>query len=99
MLMVKIARGRADVAWDCITVSPDDEGYLFGDDDGRALVNRMVERFQALAKGAPGRPEFYGSSFTGSVRRLPLPVARLLAEEYVQMLYLPTRTPDASPVG
>ena len=93
MVMVRTARVYAELEWDCITVSPDQEDYLYGTDDGRALGRLMFDKFQALARGAPGKPLFLGGPFTGTVKKLLPDTARALAEEYFRLLYLPLREP------
>ena len=93
MVMVRMARAYAELEWDCITVSPDQEDYLYGTDNGRTLGRLMFDKFQALAKGAPGKPLFLGGSFTGTVKKLLPDTARALAEEYFRLLYLPLREP------
>lgn len=93
MVMIRMARVYAELEWDCITVNPDQEDYLYGTDNGRALGQLMFEKFQALAKGAPGNPIFYGGSFTGTLTKLLPDTARALAEEYFRLLYLPLREP------
>lgn len=93
MVMIRRARVYAELEWDCITVSPDQEDYLYGTDHGHALGGLMFDKFQALAKGAPGKPLFLGSSFTGTVEKLLPDTARALAEEYFRLLYLPLREP------
>ncbi len=93
MVIVRVARIYAELEWDCITVSPDQEDYLYGTDNGRALGRLMFDKFQALARGAPGKPIFFGGSFTGTVTKLLPDTARALAEEYFRLLYLPLREP------
>jgi len=93
MLTVAMARRYARLDWDCITISPDQEDFLFDDDEGRAFAKRMFKHFQARARGAPGKPYFNGSAFVGQVEKLLPETARQLAEDYFRMLYLPLREP------
>ena len=88
MMMVKMARTYAELEWDCITVDPREEAYLHND-SGRDLVGVMFNLFQARANGAPGKPLFFGSAFTGTIKKLLPETARNLAEDYFRLLYLP----------
>lgn len=88
MMMVRMARTYAELEWDCITVDPSEETYLHND-RGRDLVGVMFNLFQARAKGAPGKPLFLGSAFTGTIKKLLPETARRLAEDYFRLLYLP----------
>lgn len=94
MIMVKMARKYAELEWDCITIQPDQEDYLYGTDKGRSFMHVLFAGFQARAKGAPGKPYFVGGAFTGRIERLLPETARLLAEDYFRMLYLPLRDPE-----
>lgn len=88
MVMVRMARRYAEIEWDCITVDPREEGYLH-DLPGNQLMRIMFNLFQARAKGAPGKPIFCGSAFTGTVKKILPATARQLAEDYFQLLYSP----------
>lgn len=92
MMMVTRARRYAELEWDCITVDPREEEYLH-DEAGESLVRIMFNLFQARAKGAPGKPLFCGSAFTGTVKKLLPETARQLAEDYFRLLYEPLLTP------
>jgi hypothetical protein len=59
------------------------------DEAGTRLVRTMYDRFCSAATGAMGKPFFDGKSFTGSIDRLSLPLARTLAEDFFGMLYTP----------
>lgn len=93
MMMVKMARTYAELEWDCITVNPDEEAYLH-DKRGRQLTSIMFNLFQARAKGAPGKPLFFGSAFTGTIKKLLPATARQLAEDYFRLLYSPLLEPQ-----
>lgn len=95
MMMVKMARTYAELEWDCITVHPDEEAYLH-DEAGNQLVNIMFNLFQARAKGVPGNPLFFGSAFTGTIKKLLPGTAQQLAEDYFRLLYLPLIEPHAA---
>ena len=95
MIMVKMARIYAELEWDCITVHPDEEAYLH-DEAGDQLANIMFNLFQARAKGAPGNPLFFGSAFTGTIKKLLPTTARRLAEDYFRLLYSPPLEPQAA---
>lgn len=88
MIMVKMARRYAELEWDCITVDPGEEDYLH-DLSGNQLCRIMFNLFQARAQGAPGKPIFFGSAFTGTIKKLLPATARQLAEDYFQLLYGP----------
>ncbi len=88
MLMVKMARTYAELEWDCITVHPDEDDYLHNG-AGDELAKIMFNLFQARAKGAPGEPLFFGSAFTGTIKKLLPSTARQLAEDYFRLLYSP----------
>jgi hypothetical protein len=88
MMLVRHAGRYVELHWDCITVDPRREDYLFGD-SGSALGKAMADCFQRRAMGSPGKPEFLGSAFTGSVKRLTPDTARALADDYSRMLSLP----------
>lgn len=95
MMMVKLARAYAELEWDCITVNPDEDGYLH-DEAGDQLAKIMFNLFQARAKGAPGSPLFVGSAFTGTIKKLLPATARQLAEDYFRLLYLPLIEPKSA---
>jgi len=88
---VYIERRRiyAKLNWDCISIHPDGETHLRGA-HGTALVEEMFRRFQSLARPDPGRAEFFGSAFVGSVDRLLPEIARDLADAFFTLLYAPT---------
>jgi hypothetical protein len=88
MVMVRMARRYAELEWDCITVDPAEEDDLH-DLPGNQLARIMFNLFQARAKGAPGKPLFFGSAFAGTVKKLLPATARQLAEDYFQLLYGP----------
>jgi hypothetical protein len=96
--MVYVARSRvyATLNWDCITINPADEKYLFGGDNGSTFSKSLFSQFQLRAKGAPGIPYYSGGSFAGDVKKLLPETAYQLAEDYFKLLYLPLRS---SPSG
>lgn len=93
MMMVKISRTNAELEWDCITVDSSQEAFLHGN-RGRELVTIMLSLFQARAKGSPSKPIFFGSAFTGTIKRLLPATARQLAEDYFRLLYSPLLDPE-----
>lgn len=95
MMMVKMARTYAELEWDCITVDPNEEAHLH-EGAGSQLANIMFNLFQARAKGAPGNPIFFGSAFTGTIKKLLPATARQLAEDYFRLLYSPLIEPQAA---
>jgi len=90
MIMIKMARQYAELEWDCITIDSDCDDHVSSraSDD---LVRVMFAIFQERAKGAPGKPIFYGKAFTGTVSKLLPDTPRQLAEDYFKLLYLPLR--------
>ncbi|PTS89734.1 hypothetical protein DBR17_02815 [Sphingomonas sp. HMWF008] len=90
MVMVKMARQYAKLEWDCITIDSDCDDHV-SSSASNGLVRVMFALFQEHAKGAPGKPLFYGKAFTGTVSKLLPDTARQLAEEYFKLLYLPLR--------
>lgn len=96
MITLTMARTYVKLNWDCITISPDHEGYLFGDDDGRAFGQNLFRQFQEHARRAPGKPMFTGGAFVGWIEKLLPETARNLAEAFYRKLYLPLREPPIS---
>ena len=90
MMMVKMARQYAELEWDCITIDPDCDDHV-SSQASNELVRVMFALFQERAKGAPGKPIFYGNAFTGTVSKLLPDTACQLAEDYFKLLYLPLR--------
>ena len=90
MVMVKMARQYAELAWDCITIDPDCDDHV-SRPESTELVRVMFRLFQDRVRGAPGKPLFYASAFTGSIKKLLPETARQLAEDYFKLLYLPLR--------
>lgn len=90
MMMVRMARQYAELEWDCITIESDCDAHVSGA-DSNALTRTMFAIFQKRAKGAPGKPIFFGKAFTGTVKKLLPDTARQLAEDYFKLLYLPLR--------
>lgn len=90
MMMIKMARQYTTLEWDCITIDPDCDDHV-SNHASNELARVMFALFQERAKGAPGKPIFYGKAFTGTVSKLLPDTARQLAEDYFQLLYLPLR--------
>jgi hypothetical protein len=86
MIMVRTSQRYATLEWDCITMDPKHDAHRSGNDDGGTAMRALFGQFQTRAKGAPGKPEFFGSAFTGTVKRLLPEIARDLAEDYFRML-------------
>lgn len=85
---IRLRTKYAELSWDCISIDPAGEDHL-RDDDGATLVRIMFERFRALAKGAPAKPEFFGSAFVGTIDRLSPLLARDIADDFFMRLYSP----------
>jgi hypothetical protein len=95
-IYVRVARKYALLQWDCISINPKYEAAV-REVSARAMVEQLFARFQKRAKGSPGRPLFEGSAFVGTVENLLPNVARLLADDFFEMLYGATRiaSPEA----
>lgn len=85
---IRLRTKYAELSWDCISIDPAGEDH-FRDDDGATLVRIMIKRFRALAKGAPAKPEFFGSAFVGTIDRLSPFLARDIADDFFMRLYSP----------
>lgn len=95
--MVHIVRRRkyVELNWDCMSIEPVDEGHVRGK-QANALAMEMFRRFQSLVRQDPGRSEFLGKAFVGSVDRLLPEIARDLADELFMLLYAPMRVRAAA---
>ena len=94
-LCIRVRRKYAEFAWDCISLDPRYEHGARGK-AGSVLGDRMFALFQSRARGRPGKPIYFGSAFVGTVDPVDLEVARLLADDYFEMLYDITRTMKAA---
>jgi hypothetical protein len=92
---IRVRRKYAEFAWDCISLDPRYEHATHGK-SGSAMGKRMFDLFQSRARGRPGRPIYFGSAFVGTVDPLDLDVARLLADDYFELLYEVTRVMKAA---
>jgi hypothetical protein len=90
-ICIRTRRKYVKLAWDCISLHPRYEHETHGP-SGSALGRRMFERFQARAKGRPGKPIYMGSAFVGTVDPADPGLARQLADDFFEMLYEVTRT-------
>lgn len=88
MMMVKMARVYAELEWDCVTVDSEEDNYL-RHKAGDQLIRIMYNLFQQRVKGAPGKPFFEASAFTGTIIKLLPATAMQLAEDYFRLLYGP----------
>ena len=86
----------ADLHWDCWSIDPDDEAHV-RDSRGDTLMRALFRCYQGFVKGAdPGKSEFFGSGFVGSIERLSPAVARQIADAYFWRLYTPMRQQAAA---
>ncbi|TPL78847.1 hypothetical protein FJ941_21375 [Mesorhizobium sp. B2-3-13] len=76
--------------WDCISLDGRSETHVMGE-SGSALGKTMFKTYQGIARRIPGKSEFFGSSFVGSVDRLLPELAYDLADEFFAILYEPMR--------
>lgn len=90
MMMVKVGRQYAELEWDCVTIDSSCDKHVSGPESSD-LGQAMLRLFRERARGAPGKPLFYGKAFTGSIMKLLPDTACQLAEDYFKLLYLPLR--------
>lgn len=83
MMMIRQGRIYAELEWDCVTVSSETDP---SNAHSTEIGHQMFDLFQQRAKGAPGKPIFYGSAFTGTVTKLLPGTARQLARDYYTLL-------------
>ncbi|RWC37997.1 MAG: hypothetical protein EOS28_31250 [Mesorhizobium sp.] len=74
--------------WDCISIDPSREAHVQGE-FGTALGREMFKAYQSIARRIPGKSEFVGSSFVGSVDHLLPEAAHEIADAFFAMLYTP----------
>lgn len=89
-LRIERRRKYVELHWDCISIDSRGEAHVQGE-RGSALVRDMFKTYQGIARRVPGKSEFFGSSFVGSVDRLWPELAYELADEFFAMLYEPMR--------
>lgn len=87
---IEIARNRATLEWDCITLNPSCEEAI-RQDHGRRIVSVLFETFQRHSAGGGAKPYFFGSSFVGSIKGLRPDIAPTLADEFLTALYRASR--------
>lgn len=87
---IELRRKYAKLNWDCVCVQMERLDYLH-DSRGKALLDALYDRFCQLAHPDPGKSEFHGSAFVGSVDRLLPDIARDLADEFFMLLYRQTQ--------
>ncbi|WP_341703322.1 hypothetical protein [Ferrovibrio sp.] len=79
----------ADLHWDCWSIDSDHDAHVQGA-HGDAMLRELYRCYQALVKGDdPGKSEFFGSGFVGSIARLDAHIARQIAGAYFWRLYTP----------
>jgi hypothetical protein len=83
--------------WDCIAQDSEHDVHRQAD-DGANFVRQMFSRFQSHTRHASGKPEFFGSSFVGSIDRLMPEIARELAEEFFMMFTIPIKEEGRPPL-
>lgn len=89
-LRIERRKKYVKLLWDCISIDKRSEGHV-RDDAGNALLKEMFRTYQGIARRIPGKSEFFGSSFVGSVDQLWPVLAYDLADEFFAMLYEPMR--------
>lgn len=90
-LRIERRRKYVELHWDCVSLDPSDEAHLQGN-PGAALVRQMFGTYQGIARRIPGKSEFSGSSFVGSVGRLLPELAYEMADAFFGLLYEPMRS-------
>lgn len=89
-ICLRVRRTYAELAWDCISLDARYEHAAHGK-RGSVLGTRMFELFQSRARGRPGKPIYFGSAFVGTIDPIDIDTARLLADDYFELLYEATR--------
>jgi len=79
--------------WDMISTNGRGDVGIRGS-ASQPLMRWLFGAFQSHAKQDPGRPTFYGSSFTGTIERLLPDTARTIADAYFERLYAASREPS-----
>ena len=87
---IRLRTKYSKLSWDCISIDPAFESHV-RDAKGDALIDVLFDRFQAFAKGSPGKPVFFGSAFVGTADNLLPSIARDLADDYFVRLYTPMK--------
>lgn len=78
-------RKYAQLDWDHMAFHPKHDDIVGS--HGFDVVDEMFGKFQEIAKGASGKPVFFGSALVGNVKRLPVDLAPALADEIFHILY------------
>lgn len=78
-------RKYCTLAWDCISLSPDNEHHLVKE-EGNNLVGILYKIFQLSADSNDKKSIFDASAFAGEITNLSETTARCLANEYFQLL-------------
>ncbi len=89
-LRIERRKKFVELSWDCISIDTRNDAHV-RDEAGDALMREMFSTYQRIARCIPGKSEFCGSSFVGSVVRLWPELAYELADEFFAMLYDPMR--------
>jgi hypothetical protein len=85
MVTIRRKRKYADIEWDAITTTRDKH---LRDDAGNARRRVMYGTFCKIAQGAAPKAVFFGSAFVGSIKNLPVELARKIAVEFHDILEL-----------
>ncbi|MEZ2129749.1 MULTISPECIES: hypothetical protein [unclassified Sinorhizobium] len=81
-------RKYGELHWDCVSIDPGHESHVQGQ-EGTELVRSMFSTYQTIAGRLPNKSEFFGSSFVGSIKGLPLELLGDMADEIFMSLYRP----------
>jgi hypothetical protein len=83
MITINVRRTLCDLEWDAVTMNDDD--HLRGD-AALPVMRVMYDMFCTAATGVAPKSLFDGSAFVGSIKNLPLPIARQLADQFFEVM-------------
>ncbi len=87
-LRIEKKKKFATLSWDCISINKSSEGHL-KDEGGTTLGRLMFQQYQRIARQAPGKSEYFGTCFVGSVKNILPELAHEIADEFFTHLYEP----------
>ena len=94
-ICIRMRRKHAQLAWDCISLDSRYEHRTHGD-SGTAIGRAMFKTFQQRAQAFPRKAIYMGSAFAGTIDPISPAIARQLADDYFEVLYLATRAQKAA---
>lgn len=87
-LRIERRRKYVKLDWDCISLNTKSDAHVSGE-RGAVMVKKMFATYQGIARRIPGKSEFFGSGFVGSVDKILPELAYEIADEFFTMLYDP----------